>query len=132
MARPRKPLRILEASGATKKNPARYKDRIEPEGLPALGEPSDYLSPEQRECFKEIANSCHPGVLRLSDTISVEMAAILLDKIKQNTARAADMSLFNGYLTKFGMTPASRSTVHIPKPEKPNAFAEFVGRPDLK
>jgi hypothetical protein len=59
------------------------------------------------------------------------MAAVLLDKIRQNEAKAADRSLLNGLLTKFGMKPALRSTVPIPKPQKVNSFAEFIGRSDL-
>ena len=124
MPKPRKPLALLRASGALKKNPKRYADRSEPAGLRPLGKPSQYLSVEQRKCYREIAKSCHDGVLCQSDTIAVEMAAILLDKIRQNTAKSAEMTLFNGFLSKFGMTPVDRSRVSIPQLQSSNPFAD--------
>lgn len=136
MARPRTPTNILKLKGADKKNPARMKDREnEPVDPNPIGDPPEHLNKHEKAAWHEIISTTMPGVLVRSDRIALEMAACLLTKLRgQKRIRnsrgkmvidrpgPADKTQFFRYLSHFGMMPADRARISIPKEPEKNPF----------
>lgn len=125
MARPRKPTSVLEFTGAFKKHPERRRQRAnEPQQDEELGDPPDQLNEAQAARWKDIVADCPEGVLRRADRMAVEMAARLWTKLRDGTAKPAEVGILSSLLGRLGMTPADRSKVSVVKPAKPkgNAF----------
>mgnify|MGYP006935313773 CR=1 FL=1 len=131
MARPALPKNIHVLKGTAKKDPQRMRAREnEPENKNPLGKPSDYLNELQKEFFNEIVSDSIEGVLGEADRLAVEQASILLWKCRNLNiidgdivqATAAEQSQFFKYLSQFGMTPADRSKISIPKQKEKNRF----------
>lgn len=86
MGRLKKPSNILEASGAFKKHPERRKEREgELTDDRALGRAPAHLTPDQKKCWKELANNAVPGTLAKSDRAILECAAVLLDRARKQS-----------------------------------------------
>lgn len=133
MARPRLPTNVLKLKGADKKDPKRIRERDgEPQNTSEVGAPPAHLNKVQKEAFKEIVKYSINGVLGEADRLAVEQAAILLVKCRSQheengeiiPATAAEQGHFFKYLSQFGMTPADRSKISIPKEKKKNPFDE--------
>lgn len=127
MARPRLPTNVLKLRGADKVNPGRLKAREnEPENKREVGLPPKHLGKLEKEAFKEIIKFSIDGVLGEADRIAVEMAACLLVKCRDqiNPATSTEQNQFFKYLSQFGMTPADRSKINIPKQKTKNVFDE--------
>lgn len=147
---PRKPTALLEASGATKLNPARYADRAS-EPKPELLEvdkgkslrPS-FLTKYAAEYWDDLVKLLSDSrVLSTSDTVALVQLAeawgewrdahkkVRVDGSKipseyRRWDKANDRLLKT--LREFGMTPASRSLVQaIPKPPDANKFERMNG-----
>ncbi len=134
MPMPRKPTNILEMTGALKKNPKRYQDRAnEPKNLNAIRKPPAHLSKDEKAAYREIIKLSIPGVLGEADTLAVEMAACLLVKCRGQyvvdgkivPAMATEQSQFFKYLNQFGMSPADRSKISVPKKTESSAWDEL-------
>lgn len=130
MGRPRKPTNILELKGSIKKDPLRFKDREnEPQNVNPVGDPPEYLSDEVKAAWYQIVNESIDGVLGEADRIAIEMCAGLYVKLRsppsddgKPIATAQDHTQFFRYLTQFGMVPADRSKISIPKKKPVNKF----------
>ena len=111
MARPRKPTKILELSGAFQKDPQR-KRRNEPIPDTELGCAPEGLSESEKKAWAEIVEMCVTGVLTGADRAHVEIASCLLaeyrDKKEIRTA-----TLLEKYLSKMGLNPSDRSRVYL-------------------
>ncbi len=133
MARPRTPTNILKLKGVDKVNPGRLKEREnEPENKNEIGNPPKHLGKLEKDAFKEIVELSIDGVLGEADRLAVEQAAILLTKCRNQykidgeivPASASEQNLFFKYLSQFGMSPADRSKISVPKKPEHNPFNE--------
>ena len=131
MARPRKPTNVLQLSGSVKKDPARFKEREnEPENVNPIGEPIESMNQHEKDAWREVVKLSIPGVLGEADRLAVEMASRLLVKCRglyefegeRVPATIQEQTLFLRYLSQFGMTPADRSKINIPKAKPKNKF----------
>ena len=116
MARPRKPTNILAFSGAFKKNPARGRARAhepKPTAEAASAAP-DWMNDTEKKCWDWIRSRCAAGVLANSDEGALELAAELRALVITREADSKDRTLLKSLYTELGMTPASRSKVHVP------------------
>lgn len=112
MSRTRQPTALHVVKGTYRKNPQR-KPKDEPQPAGPIGEPPAALSDDARECWNDIVSEVCAGVLGSSDSVAVEIAAMLLAEMRRDMAAmpAARLRLLESLLAKFGMTPADRSKV---------------------
>ena len=128
--RPRTPTNVLKLRGAEKNHPARLKDREnEPQNVNPVGDPPDYLSDDVKAAWHQIVSESIDGVLGEADRIAIEMCASLYVKLRsppdddgKAVATAQDHTQFYRYLAQFGMLPADRSKISIPKKKPANKF----------
>jgi hypothetical protein len=113
MGRPRKPTAVLELTGAFRKNPQRK--RTEPPTTGPLGDPPKHFTPEQTAVWHELAAACPPGVLTRSDRLIVEIAVVLMLRVRNQRAhmRRGELNVLISVLSRMGMSPADRSRVGI-------------------
>lgn len=117
------PKNILIMKGSHKKNPARMKAREnEPENVNLLGAAPDSLNAKERVVWARISGEAIPGVLGQADRMAVELACKLFVKIQENTATGVDYNQMIKLLSQFGMSPADRAKISIPKQKKKNPF----------
>ena len=111
MARPKKPTKILELSGAFKKDPQRRRPN-EPKPNTPVGDCPAHLTPQERVAWVEISEMCVVGVLTGADRAHLEVAACLLAEYrKDKEIRTA--TLLEKYLSKMGLNPSDRSRVYL-------------------
>lgn len=109
--------------GAFKKDPQRARAREnEPKDDRKLGSCPKHLDPAQRKAWREIVRTAIPGVLTAADSITVEMAARLVAKMRAGTITVTEMQSLKGLMGAMGMTPADRSKIIMPKPKDANPF----------
>lgn len=129
MARPRKPTKHHEISGAIEKNPARFADRVlEPVDDRPLGPPPERLEPEVRVAWEEIGRLA--PWLGHADRIAVEVAAVLLAQFRRSLEKTPPQLLtrLEASLGQLGMTPASRSRVSVSTKTPDNPFQKHGAR----
>src|ERR1035441_3448476 len=79
MPKPRKPTKLLELSGALKRNPGRYANRLhEPKAAGSLGDPPERLSGTEKAAWHELAQLAPDGVLTKADRWLVEITCRLM------------------------------------------------------
>jgi len=97
------------------KNPGRFKGRNEPDGLPLLGDPSDFLEGSAVECWHDIRRSMF--WLSEPDRFLVEMASVLRGKlIDGDQVGPTEMRLLLTILGKLGGSPSDRSLLSLETP----------------
>lgn len=127
MARPRTPTALHEIRGTGKKHPERMAERRD-EPVPTAGiGPAKGLDPQQAEAWDEIVSLCPPGVLGNSDRIALEMTVRLLVQFRNDPDEfpASRMGHLISLLSRFGLTPADRSKISVPKGNGKNPFDAF-------
>lgn len=128
MARPRKPTRILELTGAFRKNPQRRKQReAEPQPPAGLGAAPADLSDAERTCWERIAAEAPEGVLTSADRSYVRSAAILMALEDAREINTKDRGQLHKLLADFGMSPRGRSYIKVAPDSgrKANEFADI-------
>ncbi len=121
--RPRTPTNILRLKGSIKKDPLRHKDREnEPQNINPVGEPLYFLKDDEIEAWHLIVDRCIPGVLGEADSLAVAMAAKTLAVVIRDEANNQDKTLLKCYFSQFGMMPADRSKISVPKKKPENKF----------
>jgi hypothetical protein len=154
MARPRKSAKVLELSGAFRKNPARKKAR---EGelkirTPLGPPPAEWVekAPNSQRCA-DLLDAWHQviaqdalGVLNSSHRLLVESTCYLLHKIRQASkgygkATSGDFAQLKSNMAAMGQTPADSAkvaeAVRIPDRtgsggstrKQPGGWGEYVG-----
>lgn len=119
MARPRKPTRVLELTGAFRTHPERRREREnEPEPAVGIGKPPSSLSESQKARWKQIAKWC--TWLTIADRPFVEMTARLWQLMRDGAAGIGELKQLAVNLAHLGMTPADRSKIQVPKSSKPS------------
>ena len=124
MARPRKPTKMLELSGAFVKDPQRRRDP-EPEPTGPIGSPPDGLTPGAVKAWREIAKSCG-GWLTDADRPTLEVVAVLMDKFRQGDIMGVELGALRSMLGELGCNPAGRSKISVAPEKKQNAFAALA------
>jgi hypothetical protein len=125
--RPPKPTKVLELSGAFKKDPKRKKARAnEPTAEGQLGDCPVERGKTLEDAYAWIKERAPKTVLTLTDEIEVWHAAKLLTKVANDKAKSADHQQLSALLGKMGMNPSDRSKLHVVKTEKPkNRWSEI-------
>ena len=153
MGRPRKPAKILELSGAFRKNPARKKAREgELQVRSPLGPPpAEWVEKEahSQRC-KDLLEAWHQvlaqdvlGVLNVSHWVLVKNTCYLMYKIDQASkgtgkATSGDFAQLNSYLGSMGQRPDRSASVaeavRVPDRggssgarKQPGGWGEYVG-----
>jgi hypothetical protein len=110
MAKPRKPLSLLRATGTFAKNPGRYSGRNEPLVTDPIGGPPDWLPDGAKVAWRELTptwpwlNRSHRGI--------TEIACILAAKLADGTLGVPGMQLLRVTLGQLGATPADFAKVN--------------------
>lgn len=116
MAKYKKPL-ALAAMGKT--------DASAPER--GIGPPSKHLNSVEREIWDELVSQAHTGTLGESDRLSVELMVRLTAEMRYNyeDMSASRLTQLSNLLGKFGLTPADRQRIVVPKQKETNPFERF-------
>ena len=126
MPRTKKSARILELTGAYKKNPQR-KNHNEPvvESLTEADIPAG-LNPQERDAFKRLMDYMPPGVYTVAEIPLLTMAARYQTQFDNDPEEfpASKASLLTKCLIHLGMTPGGRSKLTVPKAGEKNKFDE--------
>ena len=85
MARHKQPIELAELTGATKKDPQRYRTAI-PKSTLALGDPPERMADDPKACWYKIAALTAPGVMTGSDRIILEITANLMAEYRSAPA----------------------------------------------
>lgn len=115
MARPRTPKKKAEVEARDKKDPQRFKDRVEPVVSEGVGEPFDWLKPNAKIAWEDLAseipwlNRSHRTLLGIAATIRGRMMG---DSIEEVGVQA--MNLLRQALNSMGATPADASKITVP------------------
>jgi hypothetical protein len=143
--RPRKSLRLLEASGAVDKNPQRFADReVEPIVSQPLGPPPDEwvaaasTSPENRKLVKaweELSSYIAylpADTLTAADRAMMKIACRLHVKVESTYAKPGDFTHYLRALNELGLSQAGRAKRAGPAPrgnDPDGDFGDFVRKP---
>lgn len=125
MPQPRVPTNILKLRGADKKNPGRMKKRgNEPNPKGPLGSPPRHLDDLQKNCWRELVKIVPEGVFANCDRWAVEIACVLMAEFRAapQMMSGARLSRLDSLLGRFGIVPADRSRVSVPKQKEKNPF----------
>lgn len=116
------PTAIKEARGSYKNHPERRNEN-EMQPLGGIGPAPDHAG-AYAETWDEIVKAMPPGVLGNTDRIAIEMLCKLVVKMRFDFEHmnAAEMTRLETLLARFGMTPADRTKITVPKGEKKNPF----------
>jgi len=128
MARPRKPSKILERSGAFRHNPQRRRRDARGVGtLPPEAPMHLELTRHEALAWKELVAVIPPGVVTDSERFVVEMAARIVGRVRKTGEYSpALLGQLRLYLGSLGLTPSDRARLAVPE-EDPGAdgFEEF-------
>lgn len=123
MARPSLPKNIHILKGTAKKNPSRMKAREnEPENAKPIGSIPICLNKQERAAWRRIISESIPGVLGHADRMGVELASRLYARVSTGEATGIEYNQLIKLLGQFGMLPADRAKISIPKQKKKNPF----------
>lgn len=114
MPQPRKPTQVHELTGAFKHNPDRGRARAgEPKPNGPIGDPPDELTPEQRALWREYVAIVPPGVMCRADRSALHSLVVVTERAREGHLPA--LTEQRQWMSKFGLTPADRSRVSVPK-----------------
>ena len=120
----RKPLVLLQANGATKKNKKRYQDRKPSASVSGpVGDPPAHFDETLVACWREIVTNLPAAAIGNSDRIAIEIASQMLLRLRTSFMRASEIGVFVSLLARLGMTPADRQKL-------PNAQEEDQPKDD--
>lgn len=123
MGVPKKPTALKVAQGTASRNKQRQNPN-EPVPARGIGPAPGHLNPGQKKIWDEIVGIMYAGVLGEADRIALELMTVLLDEFRVNPLdfSGAKLARLEGLLSRFGMTPADRTKIVVPKGEKKNPF----------
>jgi P27 family predicted phage terminase small subunit len=118
MGRPRKPIELHRLSGADKKDPQRYRNKVPKSEFP-LGEPPDGMLEGADDAWREITAACAVGVLTRADRLILEITSNLLAEFRSDPPGFASgkMRIMISCFGRLGMSPSDRA--HLSVAEKP-------------
>ena len=127
MPKRRKTLAELAESGSLDKNRGRLANRILAQSATAapLGRGPKHLPETERKIWAEIALLAPPNLLQRSDRPIVEVACIMLARLRGSHAKTSEISLLMSLLGRLGMTPSDRVRLNLePVPAAPVPTSE--------
>ena len=101
----------------------------EPQPTEDLGKAPAYMTAAQKKIWAELEGLVVPGLLTKQDRWVVEMATVLMSKIRSGEAKPQEISTFTSLLSKMGLSPADRSKVSVTAPRKDqdkSSWASFI------
>lgn len=122
MGRHALPTSIKEARGSFKNHPERRPDgEFVPTG--GIGPAPDSLVVEA-EIWDEIVGTLPAGILGDTDRVALETMCKLIFKMRYDfdNMTAAQLGKLETFLARFGMTPADRTKIVMPKAKPKNSF----------
>ena len=121
MARQRKPTVLHELEGT--KNSTRHRDRgNEPKAGGSIGAPPHDWPATDRNLWCELRAQIPKGVATASDKAAFEILVRLFGHVRKNpeALTPAMASQIRCALGMFGLSPASRAALSVPRPRKPD------------
>ena len=114
MGRHKIPLELARLSGATKKDPQRYRNKVPKSKFP-LGEPPGGMIDGAAEAWCEISAACAAGVLTRADRIILEITANLLAEYRSDPPGFAVGKLRHlvSCFARLGMSPSDRTCLGV-------------------
>ncbi|KRG66981.1 hypothetical protein ABB27_11935 [Stenotrophomonas terrae] len=113
MAKPRTPTKKARVSGATLKDPARFKGRKEPANPSPIGAPYKGMTPAQVKVWKECAENM--PWLSASHRLLLRQVSILAARMETDPeVGVSAMHALSAMLSKLGATPTDESKVDHP------------------
>lgn len=110
MAKPRTPTKKAKVSGATLKDPGRYKNRAEPANPDPIGAPYKGMTPAQVKVWKECAENM--PWLNASHRLLLRQVSILAARMETDAeVGVSAMHALSAMLSKLGATPTDESKV---------------------
>ncbi len=129
MAKSRTPTKKAAVSGASVKNPSRYKNRKSPAKPHPVGAPYAHMTPAQVEVWSE----CQRNMPWLNAAHRILLRQVCILAAKMDTAKGLSVSAthaLSAMLSKLGATPADESKVnHEWEPVDPDE-GFFAGPPN--
>jgi len=116
---------ILDARGAFKNHPERKRvDAKSSKPFPRCA-PS-HLDPLQVKCWHEIRKAVPDGILCLSDSLTVELCAILLAEMRRDSAKmqSARIGRLQSAYSELGLSPAARAKLAVTPGKKGTGFED--------
>jgi phage terminase small subunit len=112
MPKPRLPALKAAITGATAKNPGRFKGRANPKGK-TVGAPPEHLSPTAKRAWRMFASRM--PWLTASDEAMLELASMIRGQIlAREDVGVQKLGLYATTLSKLGATPTDRTKVTMP------------------
>lgn len=129
--RPRKPTALLKLSGSLDKHKERLAARSgEPTPDPNFGNVPRHITDNQKLIWRELMSEIPAMVASKADRKVVELTVLMIERMRNNTARSSDFSTLMRCLAELGMTPASRSKVSLlpsgPTTTNADPYGEFL------
>lgn len=125
--RPRKPVEVLKFQGTYRKDRHGGRQEVPLDELPAIGDPPEHLTERQRKIWQELKLAAVPGVLRVSDSIFLEITVRLLDSYRHDPEfKVGHLKELMTCLNKmgFGAMDRMKMGIGVPKP-KAEGYGEF-------
>ena len=120
----RLPKKRAEISGATVRNPGRYRGRQESRIARPLGDAPNRLTPSQKRLWREFATNL--PWLNSSHRVITELACRLASRMDEpNGLGVSGMHALSSLLSKMGATPTDRSRINFVEPEEPDPGDQF-------
>ena len=112
----KKPMAVRELHGTAHRNKHRNTNNV-PEPIKGIGPASAYLTAIEKEVWDEVVGIACPGVLGNTDRIGLEMLCKLIAEMRTDfdNMTAAKITQLSNALGRFGMTPADRMKLNVPK-----------------
>lgn len=126
MGVPKKPTALRELHGTADRNKQRNNPN-EPVPTRGIGPAPEHLPAAMHAIWDEVVGAMYAGVLGEADRLALEamVRLVYLMRTDFDEMTAAQLNQLTGLLARFGMTPADRTKIVVPKGEKKNPFEGF-------
>jgi len=116
MGAPRKPTALKEVQGTAHRNKQRQ-NPDEPEPERGIGPAPEHLNAQEKQIWDEIVANMYAGVLGEADRMALELMVKLICIVRNDfeAMTGAQLARLNGLMSQFGMTPADRTKISVPK-----------------
>lgn len=119
---------VLEARGSFKAHPERKRGNEPVAG--GIGPAPDHLPAEVRAIWDETVSQCAPGVFQSGDRQALEDYCQLRAQSRRDFSKfgTEKIRLLISFMARFGMTPADRCKISVPKKPPKNGEAPGLAK----
>lgn len=127
MGVPKKPTALKEIQGTAHRNKQRQ-NPDEPVPTRGIGPAPVHFGEAHQKIWDEVVGVMYAGVLGEADRIALEIMVMLIHRLRwadgevYQPLNGAELARLTGLLSQFGMTPADRTKIAVPKTKKSNPF----------